>query len=318
LILLLQKMKNKRNFTCCIVIPVYRLPLPEDELSSLTNTMLLLASYSIHLVCPQGLDPNLDLSLGHLLEDAVKAGRDVEVTYFSTSFFESVSTYNNLMLSPSFYQKFIAWDYILIAQLDAWIFSPDLACWLEYGYSYLGAPWLSLADLPLGLDCPKEAVGNGGLSLRRVVHHHAVLVSWRFRYSPVLGLREILSAHSPLQPCSEGVSMHSLLRFLNRMFLVLRRLVSWRNSLSYYAKCGLNEDILLGLLAPRVFPWFRVADPRVAARFSLDENPGFFFQRYLGSDSLPFGCHAWRKSYASFWQAVPSDLPSFGKPGSLR
>ena len=136
-------MKNRRSFTCCIVIPVYRLPLPEDELSSLTNTMLLLASYSIRLVCPHGLDPNLDLSLGHLIEDSAQAGRDVEVTYFSTSFFESVSTYNNLMLSPSFYQKFIDWDYILIAQLDAWVFPLTLLAGLNMAtliWGPLGSP----------------------------------------------------------------------------------------------------------------------------------------------------------------------------------
>lgn len=308
-------MPSQAENSCCIVIPVYRIPLPETELASLANTMRLLGPYPIRLVCPQGLNPGRDPALAALLGEASSAQRNVEPLPLPARYFASTSTYNKLMLSPLFYKEFLDWNYILLVQLDAWLFSADLAPWLGLRCAYLGAPLLSLEDLPLGLSYPREAVGNGGLSLRHVAQHRHVLSSWRFRAWPVLGVRELLRAHAPLQPWASRPSVGSLLRMVNRLLLVLLRVTSWRNSLAYYARCGLNEDILLGLLVPRIFPRFYVPDPSIAARFSLDENPAFFAQRYLGPDRLPFGCHAWQKSYASFWRSLPARLPA-PAPGS--
>jgi hypothetical protein len=101
---------------------------------------------------------------------------------------------------------------------------------------------------------------------------------------------------------------------MNRLTRVCLRLLSWRNSLAYYADCGLNEDILLGLLAPRVVAGFRVASPALAARFSIDADPKYFFARYLEAGCLPFGCHAWQKCYHEFWRPMNCGLPSLAEP----
>ncbi len=308
-------MPGQAENSCCIVIPIYRIPLPEAELASLANTIRLLVAYPIRLVCPQGLDPGRDPALATLLGEASAVRRNVETLFLPARYFASTRTYSELMLSPLFYRQFLGWNYILLVQLDAWLFSADLAPWLRLRCAYLGAPLLSLEDLPLGLNYPREVVGNGGLSLRHVAQHCNVLSSWRFRSWPVLGARELLRAHAPLQPWAAAASVGSLLRMVNRVLLVLLRLTSWRNSLAYYARCGLHEDILLGLLVPRVFPRFSVPEPSVASCFSLDENPAYFAQRYLDPDRLPFGCHAWQKSYGSFWRSVPTSLPA-PAPGS--
>ena len=77
------------------------------------------------------------------------------------------------MLNPNFYQRFRRFEYILIYQLDAFVFSDRLEEFCRLGYDYIGAPW------PLG-DGNKHneelvvegnhflTVGNGGFSLRRV------------------------------------------------------------------------------------------------------------------------------------------------------
>jgi hypothetical protein len=293
---------------CCIVIPIYRPWLSAAERASVLNTCQVLGRYSVRILCPKGID--LQGQQADLLAEISSCCGDLEILALDPAWFGSTATYNALMLSPFFYQHFRRWRYILIAQIDAWIFSAELSCWLEAHYSYLGAPWRGLPELPPGMFCPAEAVGNGGLSLRCVSDHHALLRSWRYQWHPVLGLQELLVAHRPLHSFRWSQPGRSLLRLINRLRLIGMRLLSWRNSLAYFARCGLNEDIIFGLLAPRVLPGFRVPGPAIAARFSLDANPDFFYQHYIQPGQLPFGCHAWEKSYALFWHRLHTNLPS--------
>jgi hypothetical protein len=300
---------------CCIVIPVYRPDLSAAERASVLNTCQLLGRFPVRIICPKGLD--LQAHWQDLLAEISQCCSDIDILVLDPGWFASTATYNSLMLSPSFYRLFLKWQYILIAQIDAWIFSAALAPWLEMHYSYLGAPWRGLPDLPPGMFCPDEAVGNGGLSLRCVRDHYALLTSWRYKCYPVLGVRELFVAHIPLHSFRWNQPIRSLLRLVNRLRLILMRLLSWRNSLAYFSLCGLNEDIIFGLLASRVFPGFRVPGPAVAARFSLDANPDFFYRLYIQPDQLPFGCHAWEKSHALFWRHLRTTLPS-SRPSSPR
>ena len=180
-------------------------------------------------------------------------------------------------------------------------------CWLPRSMpGYFRPTW------PLGLLKPTPMLGrlgNGGLSLRRVRDHYAVLSSWRFRCWPVLGIQELLVAHPPLQNFSWHKPLPSIAKAINRVRLILMRLTSWRNSLAYFCRCGLNEDLVFGLLVPRIFVGFLVPDPATAAHFALDANPDFFYGRYFSSDCLPFGCHAWEKSYGQFWRHRHTSLP---------
>ncbi len=74
-------------------------------------------------------------------------------------------TYSRLLLSPGFYETFAGYEYLLVYQLDALVFSDELLGWCAKGYDYVGAPWLPGPDAPF-VDEPR--VGNGGFSLRRV------------------------------------------------------------------------------------------------------------------------------------------------------
>jgi hypothetical protein len=295
---------------CCVVIPVYRSNLSASERASVVNTCRLLGQHSIRLLCPDGI--NLQAQQPELLAEMAGRCPDFDILALDPAWFASTATYNALLLSPSFYRLFLAWRHILIAQIDAWIFSPDLSPWLQAPFSYVGAPWQALPALPPGMFCPAQAVGNGGLSLRNVCDHDALLASWRYKWFPVLGLQELLAAHVPLDSFRWRRPGRSLLKVINRWRLIVMRLLSWRNSLAYYALCGLNEDIIFSLLAPRVIPNFRVPDPAIAAHFSLDAHPDFFYQRYIQPGQLPFGCHAWEKTYALFWRHLKTNLPSTG------
>jgi hypothetical protein len=103
---------------------------------------------------------------------------------FAGRHFASRSGYNDLLRSAAFYRRFEAYDYMLIVQPDAFLVA-DPSPALGWGYDFVGAPWpepirswLNHFDirgrprlaqlLRRARPARRAAVGNGGLSLRRV------------------------------------------------------------------------------------------------------------------------------------------------------
>lgn len=118
-----------------IVIPVYKPILSADEEHSLRQCISVLGNYQVTLVCPDGLNVS---------EYSKVAGRELRCETFQPSFFENIDGYNRLMMSRMFYERFSGYDYMLIYQLDAWVFSDELTEWCLKGYDYVGAPWFEL------------------------------------------------------------------------------------------------------------------------------------------------------------------------------
>lgn len=87
---------------------------------------------------------------------------DFCVRYFNEQYFDSVKSYNELMLSVDFYRSFREYQYMLIYQLDAFVFEDQLEYWCNKGYDYIGAPWIK-ANKKFHPTC-----GNGGFSLRKI------------------------------------------------------------------------------------------------------------------------------------------------------
>lgn len=160
-----------------VVVPIYKAEINADEAKSLESICRVLAARDIIVVKPRGLD------LSALL--APYPGiRQIE---FDPSFFQGIRGYNRLMTSAAFYDTFAAYQYILIAQLDTYIFRDDLDTWCARGFDYVGAPWLrrTVNRFPpmLWIKRIEDAlrrrkglysktalynrVGNGGLSLRK-------------------------------------------------------------------------------------------------------------------------------------------------------
>ena len=96
-----------------VVIPVYKAALSNDERASLSRCFSVLHRYPIVFISPEGLD----------WEPITELFTPDRVEYFSADYFSSKVAYNALMLSPMFYKRFLAWDYMLLYQLDAWVFS---------------------------------------------------------------------------------------------------------------------------------------------------------------------------------------------------
>ncbi|MBQ7499219.1 MAG: glycosyltransferase family 2 protein [Selenomonas sp.] len=137
-----------------VVIPAYKESLSPTEEISLRQLRRVLPWCRKIFVVPEG----LQLRYGGLEEG-------FEVQEFPKKFFQGIEGYSRLLLTTDFYSRFKDYEYILIHQLDVFLFEDKLLEFCDMGYDYIGAP------------CPKfdliwhlvEAqVGNGGLSLRKV------------------------------------------------------------------------------------------------------------------------------------------------------
>lgn len=134
-----------------ICIPVYKKELSPSENLSLQQVRRILCRYKICFVTSNDLDV-----------EAVGYIQDELVVKFPNRYFKSVVSYSKLMLSCFFYEVFSAYQYMLIYQLDAFVFRDDLLNFCNMGYDYIGAVWPAWH-----LKVPYR-VGNGGFSLRNI------------------------------------------------------------------------------------------------------------------------------------------------------
>ena len=137
-----------------ILVPIYKETMNPMELISLTQLKKVMGKYEICFVAPQSLS-------GFRIEG-------IRNELFPDAYFESIDSYNRLMLSSSFYSRFLQYKYMLIYQLDAFVFEDRLQHFCSLGYDYIGAPWLRGMSQRDGEKMKFFHVGNGGLSLRNI------------------------------------------------------------------------------------------------------------------------------------------------------
>lgn len=169
---------TKHLVTICI--PVHK-PEPDGmELVSLRQCFTVLKNHPITFVIRH------DLADMSWYERFAKESGKTDV-YFERFEWDGFRGYSLLMLSPYFYERFLAYKYILIYHLDAFVFEDRLAEWCALNYDYAGAlvfnkTWerKSPALLRLlGLQFP-DNLANGGFSLRKVQTLHRSLRRFKF------------------------------------------------------------------------------------------------------------------------------------------
>jgi hypothetical protein len=267
-----------RRKPVCVAIPVYRSFLTAHESVALSQCMRVLHQHPIVLVKPSSLDASYLTGLYPQLQ----------IREFDAAYFQSVRTYNKLMLSEHFYEAFSDFEFVLIYQLDAFVFRDELLDWCERGYDYVGAPWLLSREFTGWWDerlfgtrkklaawfhlknedgvTPRDviycnSVGNGGFSLRRVS-----------------ALRKVISLFSKKIATYERMHHHRY-----------------------------NEDVFFGIEVNRYFPFLRIPDFRTALQFSVETYPERAIGQY-NSGRLPSGCHGWNVHGTDYWRRVFSSL----------
>ena len=145
---------NTDNKKCVVVIPAYRQDPKFLEKESLKQVVTILGSkYELVLVCPTALNIDTYNKI---------ADYDFSVLRCNSDFFKSQKTYSDLCEMWQFYNAFSEYEFMLIYQLDAWIFEDKIDYFIEKGYDYIGAPHLITNEKMLGEN------GNGGFCLRRI------------------------------------------------------------------------------------------------------------------------------------------------------
>jgi hypothetical protein len=263
-----------------VAVSVYKSAMNDLEAFSLRRCAEVLNRYPILFFGPESLDyrPYLDSS------DAA------EIVRFPDRYFRSLETYSELLVSPVFYRELAEYQFILIYQLDAFVFGDDLGYWCARDFDYIGAPWWREGMGWVG-------VGNGGFSLRKPARCLQVLESRR---------KEDLAAYwAHVQrfasgPIARALSYpRTLVRHLGAGCTVDRFLRS-------FIRRGCSEDLFWAYAANRYWPDFRVAPAEDALRFSiesaLEQAAPYYAQR------PPFGCH--REKYLRMIRRfVESDGP---------
>jgi hypothetical protein len=159
---------NKQVATVAIVIPLYQASLSIAEKASLRQCIKVLGHYPVKIAKPANLD----------LREISNEYPNIEFVSFDDAYFTGTDSYNRLMVSLDFYRSFLAYQYILIYQLDAFVFRDELTEWCLKNYDYVGAPSLHQAEydaLPASSNdvyskalSQHRVVFNGGLSLRKI------------------------------------------------------------------------------------------------------------------------------------------------------
>ncbi len=263
-----------------IVVPIHRSSLDPRGITSLDSTFRVLGSHHLVMVKPDGLDTSE-------LERRYRFGG---VESFDPDYFGSIQDYNRLLLSTGFYQRFLRSQFILICQPDVFVFRDDLARWVERGYDYVGAPWVSgtaigvhihrlkmhLSKLVLGVQDKvyryetRNRVGNGGFSLRSVATHHRLSIEMK-----------------------DAVE-HYLRRQGTHHF---------------------NEDIFWSIEPSKRGFAHRTPPLQEAISFSWDINPARLFR--LSGGRLPMAAHGWYKpDRLRFWEPHVVAARAAGGPPS--
>jgi Protein of unknown function (DUF5672) len=266
-----------------VVTPIAKLPLSAEEEISLRHLREYLGRFDRYIIGAERLP---------------KEFSDFALRPFAARHFAGRFGYNRLLLMEEFYRAFAEYEYILIYQLDCLVFASNLEEWCKKGWDYAGAPWLKDTEDP---SKGFSAVGNGGLSLRRVQSALEVLTSKELLEDPkTRGLRtgdrsrivyERLEAAPRLKRMVvagktflHGWGYHNNVRWLTRKM----------------ARDKSHEDFFWAYEARKVVKDFRIPEVREALEFSFELAPRYCFE--MNSGRLPFGCHAWFRYDREFWE----------------
>ncbi|MET3977581.1 hypothetical protein ABIB62_000147 [Mucilaginibacter sp. UYP25] len=252
-----------------ILIPFYKDSITEYEILALKQSQKILGDFPIIAIKPNWLQ----------LTDEVKEYL-TDIISFDDQFFANVPGYNALMTDSAFYKTFLNYEYILIYQLDAFVFKNTLNYWCSRGYDYVGAPWMNYHDYP---DVIKTAKSN--------------LKKWFYTRFNILkdGLPSPLQFENRVG--NGGFSLRRVDKFY-KACLKMKEEIAYYNTRHEYQ---FGEDVFWSVEVNRKGEFLKIPSYKIAVGFSLEQSPERGMRILKGE--LPFGCHAWDRDLP-FWRPV--------------
>jgi hypothetical protein len=253
------------NHQIAIIIPIYKASLTDFEQIALNKCFAILGHYPIFIIAPNSL--NLDpIQLSHYKSQVIR---------FDDRYFTSIAGYNKLMLSSCFYKTFLDYRYMLIYQLDSYIFSDDLISWCNKGYDYIGGPWLPAQKYE-----------------KKSARYKLEFFNFLCRMTSIRA-----GANRYYQVGNGGFSLRKTETFYQTT-LKERKLIDY-----FLSKTGslYHEDIFWGVEMPRLYDNFKVPHWEEALAFAFDIRPWLAYK--YANNRLSMGCHGWSsKANIHFWE----------------
>ena len=248
-----------------IVLITEKNRLTSYEEISLKRALEVFSDYNTYLVISEETDPCNFLDTDQ-----------VTVIKLTECHFRSVNSYSKLLLSDFFYKQFIDSEYILVYQLDCFVFKNNLSDFLTY--DYIGAPWFN----------SQNHAGN------------AIIRTLLFR-KPLTSFRLIISWYLRKKTSGVGNGGLSLRRVDKFIEITADRRI--KKIISTWIKCKRpHEDVFYSFIVPLYIKNFKIADIASATKFSFETYPRECYK--LNHHELPFGCHAWAKHDIDFWREI--------------
>lgn len=247
--------------TVAVIIPIYKEALNNNELTSLNRCLDILSNHPIIFVGPESLNTEVyeNLCINKLL---------FKIISFDNSYFENIDGYNKLMLSKEFYRTFLRYKFVLIYQLDAYVFKDELLYWCKQDYDFIGAP--------------------------HTVHNNKINeIQFLKGYSIFLALVNNIfkTNHKISNVGNGGFSLRKTRTFYTLLFFLKFRVKHWGTN---------NEDGFFKYWGNILYPLTKLPSDETALRFSIETNPASSLAKL--SNQLPFGCHAFEKYEPLTWQ----------------
>lgn len=254
-----------------VVIPIYKVIPNELENRSFVNCLTILGNHPIVIVAPKHLD----------LSYYTKFKSEITIIRFEDYYFDSIQGYNKLMISKVFYTTFKEFEYLLIHQLDAYIFKDELIQWCNLDYDYIGAPVFNFRTDHFS-QITEVATLNGGLSLRKTQTAINALNSFHKIYT----FRDLLR---------KNWKDSKILGFFKSCYFFL----IGNNTFHLFNRYDRNEDLFWAIKCKQILRNYKVPEVEISVKFAIDNHPDKAFE--MGNYTLPFGCHAFDKNI-EFWK----------------
>ncbi|GAA4781435.1 hypothetical protein GCM10023231_06190 [Olivibacter ginsenosidimutans] len=261
-----------RRSLVAVVIPFYKEQLSSYEKISFQQCRSVLSQYTVIAIKPKR------------LSNAYIPREVDEIIEFHDHYFDGIEGYNRLMMSDDFYNVFAPLtEFILIHQLDAFVFKDELAYWCKSGYDYIGAPW------PPELPYPDLVKATKMAFLKRI-----------YRFFDIQN-KDQTSIHRVQIENGVGNGGFSLRKVDKFLHIAKREKQAIEKYLSKMEDHHFNEDVFWSIEVNRKIRQLNIPAASIARKFSIENHPERLFKE--NGSVLPFGCHAWDK-HIDFWRSI--------------
>ena len=247
----------------CIVIPVYKKISDPREIISLKQGLKIFNAHPIIFICPNSFDESW-------LDKYKNLHPKISFEKFDDKNFTSVNSYSLLLLSQNFYNRFSNYEFMMIYQLDAYVFKDELEYWCNRNFDFIGAPWTKNSNQWFkNLITSDEKVaffpnaGNGGFSLRKITKINE-LMGKKLNLFKALKVRRILRKFRTESNKKNFLSKRIFdITFFSK-FLFKKK--SFGEICHYILEKDIKaaEDIVFVISYPLIFPEFKVAKAKGA------------------------------------------------------